>query len=157
VHGECKERMTNAERTIDWTLKAEEIVVLVRASDSQPGAPAILDGKSVFVFGAVLETQIASRCPTGDVVGTRDGAVLVQCGNETSVWISHVRMANSLIKLPAVMALYDDKSSLAVIESKALLVPYGTLPNGFQEIFYWQKDAGMILYSNRFSSNVPMV
>ncbi|GBG84729.1 hypothetical protein CBR_g39105 [Chara braunii] len=151
VKGRLRPRMLTDDRIVDWNLSAQEIAPIVRCCDSQPGAMGTILNKLVHLYGAHVEKQpdtilkalVDERQP-GDVIGSRHNAILVRCGDETALWISHVRLATSLIKLPATMALFPDAEppiELPHIAEPKFVLPFGQWPaaSTLQEIFLWQR------------------
>lgn len=145
--------MPKGKRDIDWSMKADDIAVVIRANDSQPGATARLLQHDILVFGAhpdkSADPNIAEGA-IGDIVGSRHDAVLVQCGHSSRIWISHIRLASSQIKLPAMMAIREIASETVPpnLPKPTLCVPFGTFPMtvGFQEIFVWKQASVAYLW-----------
>ncbi|GBG77433.1 hypothetical protein CBR_g23882 [Chara braunii] len=150
VKGRLRPKMLPKDRTINWNFSAEEIARIVRGCDSQPGAMATVEHKCVYLFGAHVEkvpdrnlqALIYDHQP-GDVIGCRDNAILIRCGHQTAIWISHIRISTSLIKLPAMMALFTTAElpvGLLHIAAPDVLLPFGHWPTyTFQEIFLWRQ------------------
>ncbi|EPQ26610.1 uncharacterized protein PFL1_05931 [Pseudozyma flocculosa PF-1] len=100
-------------------LCADAIVQRINSADSQPGVLTSLLGKPLFVYGAVVQRDplpeamaaLAREAPSGTVLATREGAVLVTVGADLPIWICHLRRPKAKTdrqlhpKLPAVMCL----------------------------------------------------
>nr|ODN95437.1 methionyl-tRNA formyltransferase [Cryptococcus depauperatus CBS 7855] len=93
--------LPSTQRRLDWDKHtAEDVLRILNASDSQPGAMVnalTLDAKaSLFVYGARLETGCVplDAVPNGSAIATRDGAVLIKTrrGTASGVWITHGRV-----------------------------------------------------------------
>ncbi|XP_066295365.1 hydrogenase maturation factor HoxX-like [Branchiostoma lanceolatum] len=77
----------------------------------------------------------------GDVIGRRNGAVLVACGEDTAVWISHLKASpkKTGLKLPATSVLPSvDVTPLPINLSGPL--PHGTRPKTFQDVWTTRQD-----------------
>jgi enoyl-CoA hydratase/carnithine racemase len=102
------------------TLSAAALVQRINSADSQPGVQtALLGGQSLFIYGAHVQT--APLCPSaaaraehshrGKVLATRSGAVLVDCGAEHPIWLTHLRRPKAKTdtylhaKLPALQCI----------------------------------------------------
>ncbi|MGW4797571.1 enoyl-CoA hydratase-related protein [Nonomuraea sp. NPDC004297] len=108
VRGRLRRAMRHADREFVWEEPTEEVLRRVRASDGSPGGRARLCELPVRVFdvyrGPELE-ESAEQVAPGQVVGRREGAVLVRTG-DGSVWVGHLRLEQEgAFKLPAAMAL----------------------------------------------------
>jgi len=106
-------------------------------ADTNPGVLGSICGHSVFMFGASCDSYINSSAAPGDVVGHRDGAVLVLCGDGGSVWLAQLEgKAAGAFKLPATHVLSGP--ALAAVPAlgpgRVFLSP-GTRPSTFQEIW----------------------
>ncbi|WP_090931142.1 enoyl-CoA hydratase-related protein [Nonomuraea jiangxiensis] len=103
VRGRLRRAMRHADREFVWAEPTEDIVRRVRAADGAPGGRARLCEVPVRVFDVYAGPQVAGTA--GQVVGRREGALLVRTGDGT-VWVGHLRVEQEGgIKLPAVMAL----------------------------------------------------
>ena len=147
IRGSLKRNMVRADRIIDWTMTDEEVALRVRMSDSAPGAIARFlnksrDGKWVWsdqfrAFGAYLERGNLRhmRGEPGQILGQRDNAILVKCG-EGSIWLSHLK--RSKLKLPAMdwinKSKISDQTPILGAGQHAHL-QCGQLPETFQEIW----------------------
>ncbi|XP_019624875.1 PREDICTED: uncharacterized protein LOC109470381 [Branchiostoma belcheri] len=168
VKGELKRKLTAEDRQVDWTQAAEDVARSVRACDSQPGALGVLrlpvQGQyhvqnldylrlehEFALFGACVEgdpdltrrvkKDQELRVAPGDVIGRRNGAVLVACGEDTAVWISHLKTSpkKTSLKLPATSVLPPaDVTPLPINHSDPL--PYSTRPKTFQDVWTTRQD-----------------
>ncbi|GAA3626937.1 enoyl-CoA hydratase-related protein [Nonomuraea rosea] len=126
VRGRLRRAMRHADREFAWADSTQEIVRTVRAADGSPGGRARLCGLPVRVFDVYAGPVEVSGRP-GEVVGRREGAVLV-CTGDGSLWVGHVRMEREgAIKLPAAMALGE-------------LVAGAPERSGYSEITYDRSD-----------------
>ncbi|KAL3881734.1 hypothetical protein ACJMK2_028130 [Sinanodonta woodiana] len=121
VKGCLQRAMTDADRTVDWTKSAEDVLRMIRMSDTQPGAVGEIFYQSlpdrVFrLYDGHLETGESSEavrtclsaCKPGEIVGKRNQAVLVKTGDGKGVWIGCMKKNKSdhpELKLPATLAL----------------------------------------------------
>ncbi|KAK3584076.1 hypothetical protein CHS0354_012543 [Potamilus streckersoni] len=121
VKGCLQRTLTDADRIVDWTKSAEDVLRMIRMSDTQPGAvgeifhPSLFDG--VFrLFDGHMETGESSEavrthlsaCEPGEIVGKKNQAVLVKTGDGKGVWIGCMKRNKSdfpELKLPATLAL----------------------------------------------------
>eukprot|EP00058_Branchiostoma_floridae_P007246 XP_002592734.1 hypothetical protein BRAFLDRAFT_67174 [Branchiostoma floridae] len=167
VKGELKRKVTAEDRRVDWTQPAEDVARAVRACDSQPGALGTLrvavqecfNGKNLVtdqlqerdfvLFGACVEgdldmvTRLKKKrdVTPGDVIVKRNGAVMVACGEDTAVWISHLKASpkKTSLKLPATSVLPSvDVTSFPIDHCDPL--PYGTRPKTFQDVWTTHQD-----------------
>jgi putative two-component system protein, hydrogenase maturation factor HypX/HoxX len=102
--GEPRRAMRNADREIDFcTMNANQILRIIRMSDSQPGARVNLQGTTYRVYDAHLEDFL--EADPGEIKATRHGAVLI--GTQTRpVWVGMAKLdAAGQIKLPAAQVL----------------------------------------------------
>ncbi|XP_066270059.1 hydrogenase maturation factor HoxX-like [Branchiostoma lanceolatum] len=159
VCGELKRKLTAADRQVDWAQPAEDVARAVRACDSQPGAlgglrvavQGHLQKREFVLFGACVEgdpdmvrrlkKEQAYDVIPGDVIGRRNGAVLVACGKDTAAWISHLKASpkKSSLKLPATSILPSgDVTALPITPCEPL--PYGARPKTFQDVWTTRQD-----------------
>lgn len=148
VRGTLLPRMTNDDRQVNWLKSAAEIVKIISASDSQPGALDSFFNEKYFLFGAHEEKLIDLQLYSSEVhaiLAQRNGAILIRCGQQSAVWITHLKKLNTksekFYKLPATAVLpVEIVQSLPVAPEPKLLVKFGSMPSTFQEIFVWQDD-----------------
>ena len=98
--GQTRRALKNADRDLDFTsMSAEQIVKIIRASDSQPGARARIDAQLYRLYDAHLEDVICAK--PGQIKATRHGAVLI--GTKTRpVWIGIAKKEGAgQVKRPA--------------------------------------------------------
>ncbi|KAK3588127.1 hypothetical protein CHS0354_012184 [Potamilus streckersoni] len=107
VKGQLHATMKTKDRMIDWHMSAEEIAVIVRMSDTQPGAMAslLMPGAGGFdsipfrLFDAHIERGVKSKylqellteAHPGKIIGRKHGAILVKAGDEYGVWIGQLK------------------------------------------------------------------
>jgi methionyl-tRNA formyltransferase len=60
---------------IDWTLPAQQIYDLIRGSNPQPGAHAMLRGQQVRIFDARLTLDAAQTAPPGTMLALHDDRI----------------------------------------------------------------------------------
>lgn len=70
-------KLTSADLEVDWSRPAEDLLAVVQAGDSQPGAWGEIEGKRYGLFGARLSTQ---QGRPGELLGFEESAALVACG-----------------------------------------------------------------------------
>ncbi|KAG0562232.1 hypothetical protein KC19_9G128500 [Ceratodon purpureus] len=144
VRGCLRPKLMQADRRLNWELPAEELARIIRAGDSQPGTLSVVANEKFLLFGAHVESHpppANSESRPMDVLGQRDGAVLIRCGFGTALWISHLKKNVKSIKLPATSALPTHSvSTLPFLHPPALEVPFKAWPETFQEIFYWNHN-----------------
>ncbi|KAG1662066.1 hypothetical protein FOA52_005313 [Chlamydomonas sp. UWO 241] len=161
--------LTYEQRRVDFeTMAAEEVAHTVRLSDSRPGAPCKLRGISgeYRVFEAVVEKsgadEAAKGASPGQVLGARDGAVMVACTNGGCVWIGRLQAVleacagpsksgrpqclPSTIKLraehelraaaPALMAALPEIPT----PEKSAPIAFGTSPPTWQRVWTWKEN-----------------
>lgn len=142
VKGRLQRQMKKSDRLIDWKDSADVISRQIRMSDSQPGATAELSiAKQKFreiyqVYGSYVEKsdshlQFAGSQP-GEIVGHRDHAILVKCGNGL-IWLSHLK--KNKLKLPSMLWLNEAINTTQHLPLSRLEYPYGSHPSTFQEIW----------------------
>jgi putative two-component system protein, hydrogenase maturation factor HypX/HoxX len=86
----------------DWELRTEQVVRRIRAADGSPGVRTEVGGLDVFAYDA--HPGLARDARPGALLSRRQGAVLVGTG-DGSVWLGHLRAADSGVKLPATSVL----------------------------------------------------
>ena len=103
IRGTFKRNMKMSDRLIDWNMTAEEIARRVRMSDTQPGAVAnikIHDADlTLRLFDAHEETGDKSvklknnmlKYQAGQLIGHKDGAILIKAGDDHGVWIGQMK------------------------------------------------------------------
>jgi putative two-component system protein, hydrogenase maturation factor HypX/HoxX len=95
--------MRQEDRAFGWEQRTEHILRRVRAADGSPGVRTEVGGLEVFAYDA--HAGLARGARPGDLIGRRQGAVLVGTG-DGSVWLGHLRPAGpGGIKLPATTLL----------------------------------------------------
>lgn len=148
VKGTLRPRMTNDDRQVNWLKSSSEIVQIINASDSQPGVLDTFFNEKYFLFGAHAEKQLDLHSYSSEihaVLAQRNGAILVRCGQQGAVWITHLKKLNTktekFFKLPATMVLPAEiVESIPIAPEEKLLTKFGTVPSTFKEIFVWQDD-----------------
>ncbi|KAL3831408.1 hypothetical protein ACJMK2_023159 [Sinanodonta woodiana] len=123
VKGKLHATMKTKDRMIDWNMTAEEIAVIVRMSDTQPGALASLlttgteglNSMPFRLFNAHVECGVKSQyiqkrlaeAHPGEIIGRKHGAILVKAGDENGVWIGQLKrhVKQPALKLQSVNAL----------------------------------------------------
>ncbi|CAH1799336.1 unnamed protein product [Owenia fusiformis] len=119
IKGNLQPKIKKADRRIDWNQHASDVARLIRMFDTQPGAHGFLKGidGEIRFFGA-KETQpllycgdemrdLLSSAEPGEPIGMKHNAILIKCGEDSSLWVSHLK-SNKIpgvkdIKLPATM------------------------------------------------------
>ncbi len=97
IKGTLLPTMVTKDTLIDWSLPAIEVARIIQCRD---GAPGVLEpdfhGQSLYLFDAhpvlYLPDELKHK-PPKTLLARRDGAVLVACGNNTGVWIGHMKRA----------------------------------------------------------------
>ena len=165
VRGTFQRNMKRQDRMIDWNEEDEEVALRVRMSDSQPGAVVSLgllgpDGqvswdRPLRAFGAHLERGDFAKLKgePGQVLGQRDGAILVKCG-KGAMWLSHIKADK--LKLPAMAWINRRNNSRDYVPLRVLgetefsnsqvplpHVSYGQTRNTFQEIWVTSTENGV--------------
>lgn len=144
VRGSLRPKLLQADRRLDWNLPAEELATIIRAGDSQPGTLSVVANEKYLLFGAHVEPNPPSELARSEpktILGQRDGAILIQCGAGTALWITHLKKNVKSIKLPAVAALPASvTSTVPEVAAPPLELPMTAWPQTFQEIFYWTKN-----------------
>lgn len=146
VKGTLRPKMTNDDRQIDWLKSAAEIVRTVNASDSQPGVLCSFFGDKYFLFGAHEEKLLDLNSHSLEIqaiLAQRNGAILIRCGGEGAVWITHLKKLNTksekFFKLPATMVLpVEIVRTIPMALEPNLLSEFAIVPGTFQEIFVWR-------------------
>lgn len=93
VKGRLRDNMKIKDRAINFDQDAARVAAAIRVSDSSPGAPHVLDGHKVFLYGAHVDEEVATKTTAsqpGSIVGKRNGAVLIACA-QGAVWVSHMK------------------------------------------------------------------
>jgi putative two-component system hydrogenase maturation factor HypX/HoxX len=114
VRGRARPPMKQADRAIDWKRDDTATVLRrIRAADGMPGVRDEIRGVACHLFDAHPEVPLVARfagAAPGDVVATRDGAVLRRTVGG-AVWITHLKRAATgpepTLKLPATEVLGD--------------------------------------------------
>lgn len=148
VKGTLRPRMSNIDRKVNWSKLAGDIVRIVNASDSQPGVLDSFANEKYFLFGAHEEKLLDVSSYSSEVhtiLAQRNGAILIRCGDDSAVWITHLKKMNTqtekFFKLPATMVLpVEVVQTIPVAPEPTLLVKFGFTPRTFQEIFCWQDE-----------------
>ena len=102
--GQTRRALKNADRDLDFVrMDAEQIVRIIRDSDSQPGARAVIGRQMYRLYDAHFEDAISSK--PGEIKATRHGAVLI--GTTTRpVWIGVAKKEGvGQVKRPAAHVL----------------------------------------------------
>ncbi|WP_412541658.1 enoyl-CoA hydratase-related protein [Longispora sp. K20-0274] len=95
--------LKQAARSFDWADDAVDIVRKIRAADGFPGVRTVLNGTEVSAFDARLAPPGTAPGEPGQIVGRRNGHLLVAAG-KGAVWIGQLRLPRG-IKLPATTVL----------------------------------------------------
>jgi putative two-component system protein, hydrogenase maturation factor HypX/HoxX len=142
--GTWRPLMTDADRMIAWASDdTARVLAKVRASDGQPGAPAVLFGQPCRLYDAHSEPFSHGGEP-GDVVGRRDGALLVKT-RDGAVWIGTVKRApltgERAFKVAATTGFRADSEQ---VPARPLSLAWADGRLGFQEIAY--REVGKVGY-----------
>lgn len=148
VKGTLRPKMTNNDRQVDWLKDAAEIVKTINASDSQPGVLDSFFNEKYFLFGAHQENILDLHSYSTEIhaiLAQRNGAILIRCGEESAVWITHLKKLNTksekFFKLPATMVLPKEiVQAIPIAPEPNLLAKFDVVPSTFQEIFVWQDN-----------------
>ncbi|AUL98903.1 hydrogenase maturation protein [Rhodocyclaceae bacterium] len=114
VRGRPHAPMTQADRALDWAaMPTRDILARVRAADGFPGVLDTLFGQPCRLFDAHPGPRLDGATP-GTVIGRQHDALLLAT-RDASVWIGHVRRADSdhPFKLPAALAFAKEAADLA--------------------------------------------
>ncbi|KAM7183191.1 ClpP/crotonase [Rhypophila sp. PSN 637] len=124
-----------AQRDFDISLHtAKEISRRIRCSDSQPGCLSTVLGKSLYLYGGIVEEgQWVQNMDVvaGALIGCRDEAVCIATCDKKGLWITHLRRVKGKQdttlwpKVPAVTCLQDIQL-LSIERVKQLTVPQPT-------------------------------
>ena len=156
IKGQLKRNMRKQDREIDWNNSIEEVSRIIRMSDTQPGAFATLSipeckyNSKFRVFGAVVEEEYCGfeRNAPGDIVGHRNGAILVKC-KDGFLWLTHLNKDN--LKLPAIYWVNTAIKTIPFIPLKRLNYPIGEEPKTFQEIWTNAADGVCFIHFNFYN------
>lgn len=146
-------------RVADFKTHAQEVARVIQFSDGQPGAKARLasGGEDFYVFDAhVEESGVPAACkgaPSGWIVETRNGAVLIACGYDSAVWIGQLRKGKKGIKLPASRVI-DPSLMQLVHDSSSLQQTHFKLANGAS---WWKPPTGTRTQNDVWSCTVDRV
>ncbi|KAG1670428.1 hypothetical protein FOA52_010163 [Chlamydomonas sp. UWO 241] len=161
--------LTYEQRRVDFeTMTAEEVAHTIRLSDSRPGAPCKLRGVNgeYRAFEAVVEKSGADKASKGaspgQVLGARDGAVMVACADGSCVWIGRLQAVPeacagpnksgrlqclpSTIKLRAELELRTAAPALMAALPKipapenSTPIAFGTSPSTWQQVWTWKEN-----------------
>lgn len=153
--------LTQKECAIDWARPAHEIARIVRARDTLPG---VLDATlleingyantPVFLYGAHEERRTTGiqlgdalhanreRRRAGTLLGQRHGAVLVLCGQNTALWITHMKLQRTKQQLACTQDAPTYKLPAARVLPAALrsaLKPLDALPGSSSQWWDWHE------------------
>ncbi|MDQ7082703.1 MAG: enoyl-CoA hydratase-related protein [Aquificota bacterium] len=140
-------KMDRTLRCINWYKdRTQDVLRKVYASDSQPGAPAILNGKEVYLYNAHPEEEL--KGPPGKIIGVRDEAVCIATV-DGAVWVTHLReRRQDSIKLPAVRVLPEVVDSVPEYPIK----PWESIDfKTYREIVYEEEGPLGLIYFNFYN------
>lgn len=150
VKGTLMRTMKQSDRAVCFdTMDAVEVAHRVRCADGAPGLSITVHDCKVFAFGAHVEEAGAGidRAKPGTVLATRLGAFLVQCADDSAVWVSHGRLpGKGHVKLPAAQVLPHIASSVPQLPPSDLRVPFGHLPATFQDCWVSKRDGAAYVH-----------
>jgi enoyl-CoA hydratase/carnithine racemase/methionyl-tRNA formyltransferase len=110
-----------AQRDFDINLhNAKEVSRRIRCSDSQPGCLSTVLGRSLYIYGGIIEEGqwIHEKNATpGAIIGCRDEAVCIATCDGKGVWITHLRR----IKGKKDTALWPKVPAVACLQELQLL------------------------------------
>ncbi|MFE7741298.1 enoyl-CoA hydratase-related protein [Nocardia sp. NPDC057455] len=89
AHARTRPPMRRHDRAICWSDDAVMILSRIHAGDGAPGAPATIGDAPMLVYDAFLG-QGDPQAPPGTVIGRRDHAIEVACG-DAGIWIGRLR------------------------------------------------------------------
>jgi len=137
VRGRLRPLLRQADRRIDWEGDdTDTVLAKVHASDGFPGVLDDIGGRTVRLFGGWREATPPPAQRPGQLLATRDGAVL-RATRDGAVWISHLRPGGEpgAIKLPATDVLAEAAAGLPEL-TVPLDAPEGI---GFRELRYFER------------------
>jgi putative two-component system hydrogenase maturation factor HypX/HoxX len=140
VRGNWNRSARQGDFAFSWNESAEDIILKIRAADSDPGVLTEINGRDFFCYGVHRENMLSGA--PGEIIARRNNAVCLGTGDR-AVWLTHLKKtAKEAIKLPALTTLNDEKSSIP----EAALDPFEK-PEGetFREIYFEQEgDIGYL-------------
>eukprot|EP00743_Colponemidia_sp_Colp-15_P001757 GILK01001918.1.p1 GENE.GILK01001918.1~~GILK01001918.1.p1 ORF type:complete len:957 (-),score=216.57 GILK01001918.1:325-3051(-) len=150
VKGTLRPNMKQADRKVNWSATAEEVASTIRFSDGSPGVLDSIQGEEYYMFGAHAENlqQFNETIPVKTILGYRHGAILLKTG-KGAVWISHLKKKTGPVtyKVPATLAIPQPLlRTLNRLPEPSLVVPYGTRPRTFQEIWVTERNGVCYLH-----------
>lgn len=141
VNGKWKRSTRQEDFGFSWDDSTEEIILKIRAADSDPGVVAKINKTEYYCYGAHGEDTLTGK--PGEVIARRNKAICMGTG-DGAIWLTHLKgIAKGAIKLPSVMVLDEDAQQI----SESTLDPFDE-PEGatFQEIYYEEEGAVGFLY-----------
>jgi len=119
-----------------WSDATDEILLKIRAADSQPGVRAAINDRSFYVYGAHREDTLQGN--PGEIIAQRNKAICVGTG-DGAIWITQLkRDEEGAIKLPAVTAMGKETDDIP----PSTLGPFEDHQGStFRDIYYEQEGA----------------
>jgi putative two-component system hydrogenase maturation factor HypX/HoxX len=112
VYGHWNRSTRQSDFAFSWDDPAEEIILKVRAGDSNPGVLAPIDGREYYCYGAHLEDTLKGQ--PGEIIARRNKAICIGTGDK-AIWITHLkRIGKEAIKLPALTAMGEEYTAIPV-------------------------------------------
>ena len=138
IRGRLRPLMRQADRTIDWAADdTATVLAKIHAADGHPGVVDEVEGLRCRLFGGWLEPQPPRAGRPGELLATRNGAIL-RATRDGAAWISHLKAETGApaIKLPAAWVLGDRLRATAEWPV-ALDAPPDA--GGFRELLYFER------------------
>ncbi len=134
-------------RRVNWDIDTtDQVLRKVYASDGQPGALSVLEGKEVYLYNAFREGSLRGR--PGEIIAVRDEAVCVATV-DGAVWITHLReRGKGTIKLPALRVLPHIRDRVPEVKIKPWeSVDFPT----YREIVYEERNGVGYIHFNFYN------
>ncbi len=138
VRGRHRPLMRQPDRKIDWAGDdTDTVLAKIHAADGFPGVIDEVAGLSCRLFGGWREPRRAPGGLPGELLATRDGAIL-RATRDGAVWISHLRPVDDdrAIKLPAATVL---NGRLGPVPASPVALDAATDTVGFRELTYFER------------------
>ena len=108
--GRWNNKVKQIDFAFDWTDKTSDILIKIRAADSDPGVLIPLLGEQYYAFGGHREGLLTGE--VGTILGQRNQAICVAT-SDGAIWLTHLKpSAEKAIKLPSILVLGDNANDI---------------------------------------------
>lgn len=146
VNGGWKRSTRQSDFAFSWSDATDDIILKIRAADSDPGVFTEINETQYYCYGAHREDSLRGKA--GKIIAQRNEAICVGTGEE-AVWITHLKgVEKGAIKLPAAVTMGEDVKDIPEYSLDPFEENNGST---FREIYYQEEGEVGFLHFNFYN------